>query len=94
MQQQEHLAGLLDRYTKEYKAIRAAKAVKSLLQSQNLVATERKSLDKSSSEDIEIAKLPQASERFAQMSAEEIAYIIPTMVDDGYDIIQSYLIRK
>lgn len=94
LDKQEQLACLLDQYTKEYKAIRAAKAVKSILQSQNLIAVQRQTLQGTSSADIEIAKLPQASERFAQLPENDIAHAIPTLVDDGYDIIQSYLLRK
>lgn len=92
-EQQAYLSGLLDRYTQEYKAIQAAKAVKMLLQSQNMVAMPR--VNATTPEDsIEITKLPEAATRFSALPVSDMANIVPTLVDDGYDIIHSYLIGK
>lgn len=87
-QQETFLSTELDRLTSEYKAILAAKKVKRILQSQNMMAIERSDrLDNA----IEIAKVPEILNEKAKMPLQSDDRILPIMLEDGFDIIQSYL---
>lgn len=87
-EQEKYLSTELDRLTTEYKAILAAKRVKRILQNQNMMAIERP--DKLSRE-IEIAKVPEILNNQAQIPLQTEDRILPIMLEDGFDIIQSYL---
>lgn len=91
-----YLSSLLDRYTKEYKAIKAAQSVKRILQSQNMAAVDRSSLDTKSiaQQNIEFVKVPELVNHLITKPESSDEFLIPTLIDEGYDIIHSYLLDR
>ena len=99
-QQEAFLSAELDRITAEYKSVIAAKKVKRILQNQNMIA-----VDRPAKLEIEIAKVPEVLKNMTSMNSGDIkadnaqsiieslgmSRILPVMLDDGYDIIGSYL---
>jgi hypothetical protein len=99
-QQEVFLSAELDRITAEYKSVIAAKKVKRILQNQNMIA-----VDRPTRLEIEIAKVPEVLKNMTGMGNGDVktdsaisiieslgmSRILPVMLDDGYDIIGSYL---
>lgn len=99
-QQEAFLSAELDRITAEYKSVIAAKKVKRILQNQNMIA-----VDRPAKLEIEIAKVPEVLKNMTSMNSGDVkaddaqsiieslgmSRILPVMLDDGYDIIGSYL---
>lgn len=99
-QQEAFLSAELDRITAEYKSVIAAKKVKRILQNQNMIA-----VDRPAKLEIEIAKVPEVLKNMTSINSGDIkadnaqsiieslgmSRILPVMLDDGYDIIGSYL---
>ncbi len=95
-EQSQYLSSLLDRYTKEYKAIKAAQSVKRILQNQNMTAVDRSSIDSNQKpgQTIELVKVPELINHIIKKPETTDELLIPTLADEGYDIIQSYLLDR